>query len=240
MIARIAGAALIIVLGLTTADASARAGEPRTQVVPAERIAAFAEHIARALVPDSERALAPAFRILDQSVPLGTVAIVAAGKPQVNATYIGVPVAIAIEGHVARTMFAGFRITSYVRMPVAAHDVAAGAILNGDDIAYARVPFDGRPARDADAFIGRKVRSLIARGDVLVPELTVVNEIVHAGMPAVLIVRDGPVRLAADVVARSSGGLGDYVSIFDPQTQRVLSAVVTGPDTVELALPGGD
>jgi flagella basal body P-ring formation protein FlgA len=238
MIARIAGSVLVIVLGLSTAGASARTADPRTQVVPAQRIAALAERIARSLMPDPNRALAPAFAILDQSVPLGTIAIAAAGKPQVNATYIGVPIAIEIEGKLARTVFAGFRITNYVQMPTAARDLAPGTIVGVDDIAYARVPFAGRAAPDLQTLIGRKTRSIVARGDLLYPELTTVNEIVHAGMPAVLIVRDGPVQLAADVVARSSGGLGDSVTIFNPQTERVLSAVVTGPDMVELALPG--
>ena len=63
-----------------------------------------------------------------------------------------------------------------------------------------------------------------------------VLRVIRAG--AVEIVHDGAVRLAADVVARTSGGLGEYVTIFDPQTQRALSGVVTGPNTVELTLPG--
>ena len=83
-------------------------------------------------------------------------------------------------------------------------------------------------------------RAVIPRGDIVYPELTAVNEIVRAGMPALLIVHDGPVRLAADVVARTSGGLGDYVTIYNPQTQRALSGVVTGPNTVELTLPGSN
>jgi flagella basal body P-ring formation protein FlgA len=209
------------------------------QVVAAARIVALADRVAQAAVNDARRALAPAFLIVDQNVPSGTVTL-AAGTPQVNATYVSVPVIIRIDGLVARTVYAGYRITSYVQMVVAARDLAPDTVLQADDLEYARMPFTGRPALDTSTFIGRKIRVTVAHGTVLYPELTVVNEIVRAGMPVVLIVHDGPVSLAADVIARSSGGLGEFVTIFNPQTQKALSGVVTGPNTVELTLPGAN
>jgi flagella basal body P-ring formation protein FlgA len=181
----------------------------------------------------------PAFALSDQTVPAGTVEITP-GAPQLNTTYVGVPITIDIDGRVARTVFAGFRITTYVRTTVAAHDLMVGAILGAGDLAYAQQPFTGRTNMPIESLLGRKLRSAITRGDAVYPEATLINEIVHAGMPALLIVHDGPVALAADVVARNSGGLGDSVTTYDPQTQRVLSGVVTGPNTVELTLPGGD
>jgi flagella basal body P-ring formation protein FlgA len=236
---RAAGFVLAILVGLTPAGAFARTPADSMQIVPAAQIASLAERIARSAVPDPERALAPSMQIMDQRVPGGALVLVP-GTPQVNPSYVSVPIGIEIDGKLARTVFAGFRVTTYVRMPVAAHDLAAGAVLGPDDLSYARLPFNGRPGLDIETFVGRKVRSVIARGDIVYPELTAVNEIVRAGMPAVLIVHDGPVRLAADVVARTSGGLGDYVTIYNPQTQRALSGVVTGPNTVELTLPGAN
>jgi flagella basal body P-ring formation protein FlgA len=239
MMRRIAGMVAATLLGLAPATAFALSSEASTQIVPAARLAALAERTARSLVPDPQRALAATFTLADQIVPSGTVSVVA-GQTQSNTSYVSVPLAIAVDGRVVRTVYAGFRITSYVRMPVATHDLAAGSIVAVDDLAYINVPFNGRPALEIASFVGRKVRGLVARGAILYPELTSVNEIVRAGMPAVLIVRDGSVMLAADGVARSSGGLGDYVTIFNPQTQRVLSGIVTGPNTVELTLPGSE
>ena len=60
-----------------------------------------------------------------------------------------------------------------------------------------------------------------------------------AGSTVVLIVRDGPVALSADVVARTAGGMGDVVAVYNPQTKKALSGVVTGPNRVELTLPAG-
>ena len=54
----------------------------------------------------------------------------------------------------------------------------------------------------------------------------------------VLIVHDDGVSVVADVVARTGGGLGDQVSIYNPQTNKTLSGTVIGPDRVELNLSG--
>jgi flagella basal body P-ring formation protein FlgA len=239
MIGRIAGTVAAILLGWLPVSAFALAPESATQTVPATRLSVLAERTARSLVPDAHRALAPTFTLADQIVPAGSLSIVA-GHAQPNTTFISIPLTIWVDGSVVRTVYAGFRITSYVRMPVAAHDLSPGTILGTDDLAYADIPFNGRPSLEGSSLVGRKVSALIARGAVVYPELTSVNEIVRAGMPAVLIVRDGSVMLAADGVARSSGGLGDYVTIYNPQTQRVLSGIVTGPNTVEVTLPGSD
>jgi flagella basal body P-ring formation protein FlgA len=150
---------------------------------------------------------------------------------------VSVPIAIDIDGKLTRTVVAGYRITTYVRMTVAAHDLPAGAVLLAADLESVRVPFNGRPALGFDTFLGRKIRAVMARGDAVYPELTTVNEIVLAGMPALFIVHDGPVRLSADVIARNSGGLGDTVIVYNPQTEKALSGIVTGPNVVELTLP---
>ncbi len=209
------------------------------QVIAAARISAVAQFGARSAVDDVQRALAPAFLIVDQTVPRGLVEI-QSGHAQVNPTYVSVPVVITVDGRIARTVYAGYRITTFIAAICAAHDLAPDAVLGADDLGVARVPFSGRAALDKAAFVGRKVRAAIARGALLYPEQTVVNEIVLAGMPAVLIVHDGPVSLAADVVARTSGGLGEFVTIFNPQTQKALSGIVTAPNTVELTLPGAN
>jgi flagella basal body P-ring formation protein FlgA len=237
MNARAAGLVLAIAFAAAPLGTPADAAAAPSQIVKGTQLASLAEGVARSLVTDPDRALAPALQIADQSVPAGSVAI-ASGIPQANASYISVPLTIAVDGKLARTVFAGFRITSYVRMPVAAHDLSPGTILGAGDLTYVRMPFNGRPGLEIATFLGRKLRMLVARGDIVYPEATAVNEIVRAGMPALLIVHDGPVRLAADVVARTGGGLGDYVTIFNPQTQKALSGVVTGPNTVELTLPG--
>ena len=222
------------------AAASAATLRGDAQIVAGARVTAVADKIARGLVAGADRTLAPAFSIVDQTVPDGSVAIVPAGSPYVTATYVGVPVAISVDGKVARTLVAGYRITSYVRTAVAAHDLAAGTVLGADDIAVERVAAQGRPAIDAAALTGRKLLASTAKGSPLAVEQTIADVVVRAGQPAVLIVHDGNVALTADVVARTGGALGETVTVVNPQTQKALAATVTGRNRVELTLPDGD
>lgn len=237
---RIRAAVLALVVALAASMTVAHAALVPTQIIAGTRISAVADRIAKGLVHDADRAVAPAFQIVDQSVPVGDVSISEAGAPQVNASYISVPIAIRVDGSLARTLYAGFRVTTFMQTVVAARDLAPGAVLTSADLIDARVPFMGRPAVHAATILGRKVRSAVLRGTPIFPEATIVNEVVRAGMPAVLIVHDGPVALSADVVARTGGGIGDYVTVYNSQTQKALSGVVTGPNTVELTLPGAN
>jgi flagella basal body P-ring formation protein FlgA len=76
------------------------------------------------------------------------------------------------------------------------------------------------------------------QGAAVTLDETSINQLVRAGQPAVLVVRDGGVALTADVVARTSGGLGEQVAVYNPDTHRELSGVVTGPGQVEVTLMG--
>jgi len=63
---------------------------------------------------------------------------------------------------------------------------------------------------------------------------------VRAGQAAILVIHDGPVSLMADVIARTGGAIGDTVTVVNLQTQRAVAGIVTGPNRVELTLPGGE
>jgi flagella basal body P-ring formation protein FlgA len=225
-------------LVLAATFASANAAALRVQTVPGERIAAIAGRIAGALVTGPDRTLTPAFKIFDQTVPEGTV-VIQTGTPQVNPTYVSVPLTIDVDGKPARTLVAGYRITTYVTTAVAARDLNPGTVLAASDLTTRRVVLYGHPAVDPATLVGRELRTSVMRGSIVYSEQTGSVKLVHAGQPAILIVRDGAVALSADVTARTSGALGDSVSVWDPQTQRALSGIVTGPNTVELVLPGG-
>jgi len=104
----------------------------------------------------------------------------------------------------------------YVETAVAAHDIVPGTVLSAGDLAMARVPFTGRPGNGIDALVGRKVTGSLLKGQPVRIEATTVNQIVKAGSTVVLVVRDSGVQVTADVIARTSGGLGDEVSVYNP------------------------
>jgi flagella basal body P-ring formation protein FlgA len=235
--------AATILLGALCAPAGVRASASaaaETQIVPGTRVAVIADKIAHALVSGPDRSIAAAYQVADQNLPAGAVQIAPAGAPFVSATYVGVPVAIRVDGKLARTVVAGYRITTYVHTAVAARDLAPGAVLAESDLALSRVASNGRPAIGIESLIARRLSSATPKGAALYVEQTVPDTVVKAGQAAILIVRDGPVALTADVVARTGGAVGDTVTVFNPQTRKAIAAVVTGPNRVELTLPGGE
>ncbi len=219
------------------ADVSAFA---ETQIVAGARVAAVADKIARGLVVGRDRTIAPAYAVSDQSLPAGGVQITAAGTPFVTPTYLSVPIALRVDGKLARTVVAGYRVTIYVHTATAARDLAPGRVLAESDLALARIASNGRPAVGLDVLVGRKLNSATVKGAPLYVEQTVADTVVKPGQAAILLVRDGIVVLTVDVVARTGGAIGDTVTVFNPQTQKAIAAVVTGPNRVELTLPSGD
>jgi flagella basal body P-ring formation protein FlgA len=210
-----------------------------TQNVSGARIAEITDKLADGLVHDPDRAVVPAYRPADQAVPAGRIELTALA-PLVYATYVAIPVQIAVDGRVAKTIMAGYRVQQFIHTAVAAHDLTPGAILGAGDLTPARVLSSGRPSVDVAALLGRKIRAATPRGAVIFVEQTMINELVKAGSGAILVVHDGPVSLTADVIARTGGGLGESVTVYNAQTNKLLSGTVTGPDRVELSLPGGD
>jgi flagella basal body P-ring formation protein FlgA len=220
-----------------SAPASAQSAS-RMQTIPAARITAVADGVARGLISGDDRSIAPAYGLADQLVPAGDVALSVSGTPFVSATYASVPVAISVDGKVARTVVAGYRITTYVRTAVAAHDLPPNTLLADGDVTIARVPSNGRPVVGADALLGRRLRLAASKNMPIYLEETAANQVVMAGQPAILLIHDGGVAVAADVVARTGGAIGDVVTVVNPQTNRALAGIVTGPARVEITLPG--
>lgn len=212
---------------------------PVTQYVSGAQISAITDKLATGLIRDADRSVVPAFHLADQAVPLGKVAITPL-TPLVYATYIAVPVQIDVDGRVAKTVTSGYRVQQYIHTAVASRDLTPGTVLGPDDVTLARVLSNGRPAVDVAALVGRKLRAATPRGQQIFVEQTAVNELVKAGAGAILVVRDGAVSLTADVIARTGGGLGESVTVYNAQTNRLLSGTVTGPDRVEIVLPGGE
>jgi flagella basal body P-ring formation protein FlgA len=229
----------LVLAGALSAPAGVRASvrvNASTQVVAGARIVSLADRIAHGLSEGADRSLNPAFSVADQRVPSGEVAVVPGGAPYVNPTYVGVPVAIVVDGSVVRTVVVGYHVITYVETAVATHDLVPGTILGPDDVALARVPATGRPSVGRDTLFGRRMNLAISKGLPLFMEETSPQTLVRPGQAAILVIHDGPVSLMADVVARTGGAIGDTVTVVNPQTQRAVAGIVTGPGRVELTL----
>lgn len=233
-------AMLVCALCAQAGVCAAADADTRTQVVAGARVEAVADRVAHDLVTGPDRSVAAAYQVADQRLPAGDVRIEAAGAPFLSLSYVGVPIAIRIDGKLTRTVVAGYRVTTYVRTAVATHDLAPGAVLAPDDVTLARLPSNGRPAVGIDVLVGRRLNVATAAGAALYVEQTMPNAVVKAGQAAILVIHDGIVALVADVIARTGGAIGDTVTVVNPQTQKAIAGIVTAPNRVELTLPGGE
>ena len=227
--------AALFLCGLPLATAAAE--RVPSQVISGRSINALAQRMIQTLKLERDEALAPAFSVPDQVLPAGRVAM-NAGAPLITASYINIPVTMTLNGKFSRAVYVGYRVQKYVEQAVAAHDVAPGTVLSTGDVTMARVPFVGRQPNSTQVLVGRKTIGAYVKGQSIFIESTSVDQIVKAGSTVIMVVHDGDVRLTADVIARTGGGLGDQVIVFNPQTNKQLSGVVTGPGKVELELPG--
>lgn len=207
--------------------------------VSGQRIAEVASHELATLAHDADHRYVAAGSVPDQIVNGDSVAL-HAQAPLGTASFVNVPVAIDVDGKLERTVYVGYRMQAYVETAVAAHDLVPGTVLGADDLTMARMPFTGEPGNGIDALLGRKLTGSLLKGQPVTIGLTAENQIVKAGATVVLIVRDGGVQVTADAVARTSGGLGDEVSVYNPSTNKALTGTVTGPGTVVLDISGGD
>jgi len=230
---------LAIVFALACAPLGARAERVSTQRVSGKTIARLAGDALKALPTDQNRAYVAATIVSDQIVPQGSVTM-HAGTPVANPTFVNVPVEIDLNGSVARTVYVGYRVQQFVETAVAAHDIAPGTLLTADDVVMQKVPATGRSGNGIDILVGRRANGTFLKGQPVALESTLANQIVKAGSTVILIVRDGGVALTADCIARTSGGLGDEVYVWNSSTHKALSGVVTAPNTVELDITEGD
>jgi flagella basal body P-ring formation protein FlgA len=229
-----AAAVLAVTLGYAPVSVCA---QPMTQRVNGARFEHLAKPVANNVALQGDAALIQAYTIPDQIVPAGELTL-AVGTALVNPSYVNVPIEIDIDGKFLRQVFVGYRVQQYVKTAVASHDLVPGTVLSADDVKMARVPFTGQRLNSAEVLVGRRVVAATRSGATIAIESTQTNQIVKAGNSVVLIVHDGGVSVVADVVARTSGGLGDEIQIYNPQTRKVLSGTVIGPDRVELDLSG--
>lgn len=234
---RLLGILLASILALAPLAAGAQGVS--TQRIPGKRISSLAAHELTSVSLDPDQDLVQASMVPDQVVEGGRVDL-HAGTPVGNTSFINVPVEIDVDGRTQRTVMVGYRVQQYVQTAVASHDLVPGTVLAPEDLTIGRVAYTGQASNGIDALVGRKVLFTALKGSPITIQETAVNQIVQAGSTVVFIVRDSGVAVTADAVARTSGGLGDEVFVYNPVTRKALSGTVTGPGTVELDISGGD
>ena len=208
-----------------------------SQVVTAARLQKLSDAAAHRLIKDQQHQVVLAYPLSDQHIISGHIELHIDDASSISPTYATFPIEIRVDGVLVRTIYSGYRIVTLVDTPVLNEAKHHGDILELTDFHSQRLADDGRPHIDLSELAGRTLNADHAAGSSVRLEETSINTIVKAGSPVVLIVHDGSVALAADVIARTSGGLGETVTVYDENARKMLSGVVTAPSRVELTLP---
>ena len=130
---------------------------------------------------------------------------------------------------------AGSAFAATVRIVVPAHDIARGDTIGENDLTYAAVDgaalMSGVPTR-VDEVKGMQARRMLAAGQPFRGD-DVRRPIVITRGQTVTMEFDAPgVQLTAMGRAMSEGGVGDTVTVQNPASYRMVSAIVTAPGTV--------
>jgi flagella basal body P-ring formation protein FlgA len=130
---------------------------------------------------------------------------------------------------------AGGAFAATVRIVVPAHDIARGDTISESDLTYATVDgaqlISGIPTK-MDEVKGMQARRTLAAGQAFRAD-DVRRPIVITKGQTVTMEFDAPgVQLTAMGRAMSEGGVGDTVTVQNPASYRMISAIVTAPGTV--------
>jgi len=241
MMRKVPIACLSVFCGLTLLNAVAAGAAPYAppamQVVNGARLQTISDAWIRRLVKDPRHQALLAYPVMEQRVLSGHTELRESASPVLSPEYVSLPVEIRVDGMLMRTVYIGYRIVTFVKKPVLTLAKHRGDLLSASDFRDEMRADDGRPPVDATMLAGRICNVDFAAGSVVQPEETSVDQIVKAGSPVILIVHDGGVALAADVIARTSGGFGETVTVYDEPARKMLSGLVTAPSRVELTLP---
>lgn len=130
---------------------------------------------------------------------------------------------------------AGSAFAATVRIVVPAHDITRGDTIGENDLTYATVDgaslMSGVPTR-MEEVKGMQARRMLAAGQPFRSD-DVRRPIVITKGQTVTMEFDAPgVQLTAMGRAMSEGGVGDTVTVQNPASYRMISAIVTAPGTV--------
>ncbi|MFM2042805.1 MAG: putative flagella basal body P-ring formation protein FlgA [Pseudomonadota bacterium] len=116
--------------------------------------------------------------------------------------------------------------------------LAPGEIITPADLTTVAIRTDALSARaltGADALVGRQVRRVLAPGRPVPDGYVATPVVVARNKPVTVEFRSGALLLTARGRALEDGGVGDLIRIQNLDSNRTVTAVVTGPGVVSAA-----
>jgi flagella basal body P-ring formation protein FlgA len=137
-------------------------------------------------------------------------------------------------------LVAGAAFAGTVRIVVPAHDIARGDTISDGDLTYATVDgaalMSGVPTK-MDEVKGMQARRMLSAGQPFRGDDVRKPIVITKGETVTMQFIVPGVELTAMGRAMSEGGIGDTVTIQNPASYRMISAIVTAPGTVRATGP---
>ncbi|MEJ0064291.1 MAG: flagellar basal body P-ring formation chaperone FlgA [Caulobacteraceae bacterium] len=114
---------------------------------------------------------------------------------------------------------------------VYSHSLAAGQIVQGSDIVWAKaagVPVDA-PA-GADAVIGMAARRPLREGDPVLAHDIVAPLVIKAGETVDVTYADDSIALTLQAKAMANAAVGDTINVLNTASKKMIEVLATGPD----------
>jgi flagella basal body P-ring formation protein FlgA len=140
----------------------------------------------------------------------------------------------------AMVLAASSAFAATVRIVVPAHDIARGDTISEGDLSYATVDgaalMSGVPTK-IEEVIGQQARRTLSAGQPFRGEDVRHPIVVNKGQTVTMQFEAPGVELTAMGRAMSEGGVGDTVTVQNPASFRMISAVVIAAGTVRATGP---
>ncbi|MFV3126447.1 flagellar basal body P-ring formation chaperone FlgA [Niveispirillum sp. KHB5.9] len=125
-----------------------------------------------------------------------------------------------------------------IQIPVPTRRVSPGEVIAEGDLTLARLRSDQIGQRTITAkteLVGREARRVLSPGRPVPDNSVIVQAAVARNKPVTLEYRQGPLLITARGRALANGSVGEMVRVQNLDSNRTLTAMVTGPGTVSAA-----
>lgn len=131
------------------------------------------------------------------------------------------------------------RITAMVKVPVLNTQRGVGETIEPSDIAWMEIEesaLGAKPITNADQLIGKQAERLITPQTVIQSSMVKLPIIVRKNSLVTITYESGSMLITNQVRALENGAMGDVVRVQNSQSNRVVDAVVVGPDNVKTGI----
>jgi len=171
-------------------------------------------------------------------LPGGEIKISIRHQPEYGFVGEGVfPATVYSDGRRVRSLFLKAHVEVYKPIVVARTHIPRGGAFTEDTTTMQTVPLSslrGGYYLASTGLAGLQARREIRPGTVITTDMVERPVLIRRGEDVMLTCETASLQVAVKMQARTTGRLGDVITVENPSSRKVLCAVVTGPGEVEL------